>query len=80
MSSEVLEMYNALDEAERFEVDSLIQRFIAQKTENVDLLDAKEAEKNAALQDLFDWAQSVNSMTHESWTREEIHERSFGRE
>lgn len=31
MSSEVLEMYETLDEAERFEVDSLIQRFVAAK-------------------------------------------------
>lgn len=77
MSSEVLEMYEALDEAERFEVDSLIQRFMAKKREGADLIDAKETEHKAALQELFDWAQSVHSMTHESWTRSELYNRGL---
>lgn len=50
--------------------------FIDEPKETVE---EEQARKKAAIQAMFDWADRVHCKSTESWTREELHERGFGR-
>lgn len=55
---------------------TVLDEFIDEPKET---FEEEQARKKAAIQAMFDWADRVHCKSTESWTREELHERGFGR-
>lgn len=80
MPYEVLEKIKSIPEKYAAEFSDYVDKFISKIEEPEETFEEEQARKQAAIQAMLDWAKAVHCRSTDDWTREEIHERGFGRE